>query len=76
MTNLFEFTCVMHVRNRTCQTLVACSRPLRDGTNEQAHLLTTKHQVYQFEPSTGITEPFERILSTILQQIQISSFLN
>ena len=35
----------------------------------QAYLLTIKYQVVQFVPSFNISEQFESILVTILQQI-------
>ena len=37
LTMLFEFTCVVNVRNQTCWTLVACSRPFCDGTGKLIH---------------------------------------
>ena len=64
----FESTCVINVRGQTCWTLVACSRPFRDGTSKLVYW-PQKYQVYHFERNTSIFRQFEHILLTILQQI-------
>ena len=45
MTTLFEFTSVMNVRDRTCQTFVTCFCPLRHRTTKFVHRL--KYQASQ-----------------------------
>ena len=69
MTILFVFTCVMNViYQTTCNRL---SQALVHFVIDRASLftLTTEYQVAHNVPSISISEKFESILVTILQQI-------
>ena len=68
MAILFVFTCIMNVRDQSIQAFVTGLGPFCDFI-VQACLLTIEYQVVQYVPSTSISEQFESILVTILQQI-------
>ena len=68
LTTLFEFTGVTNVRN---QNVLNFCHKLSSTTwwYGQACSLTIQYQICQFEPNKSISQQFERILLTILQQI-------
>ena len=73
MTILFIFTCVM--KYMTSIDSDVCHRPWSIlWWIVRAYLLTTEYQVVQFVPSISISEPFESIHVTSLQQIHFFFF--
>ena len=68
ITTLLVFTCMMNVRDQTRQTFFH-KLSSTSWWHEQACFQTIKCQVYQFEPVIDISEQFESMYLTILQQI-------
>ena len=65
---LFALTCVMNVRYQSIQALVTSFGPFCYGIVRTC-LLTIIYQVVQFLPNINISEQFESMYMTILQQI-------
>ena len=70
---LFVFTCVMNVRYQSIQSFVTSFGPFR---NRSCKFIHWEYQVFQYVPSTSISEQFERMLLTILLQISILPLRN
>ena len=64
------FTCVMDVWNQSIQSFVTGFGPI-SWSIVQVCSRTIKNQVFQFVPNMSISEQFESILLTSLQQISI-----
>ena len=75
VTILFVFTCMMNIRYQAIQALVTGSGPFRNRSCKFVHW-PQNIKVFQYVPSTSISENFESILLTILLQISILPLWN